>query len=124
MPPEVARALESKLDEWRRSVLSNRPSLFPPFAAIDALKRNAARGLSKKLMLGTGVATVAFGLFGFVTHLLFREYVAQSNPFTFAMAFALFPSCFFLAVMADRAHAHSRRRAIEKLEASGRVEMV
>jgi hypothetical protein len=124
LAPELSRKLESRLGEWRRAATTSRPSLFPPFAVVDSAKRNPVTGNTKKFILGIGVAMVVCGLFGFLTQLLFKDYLEQTNPFMFALAFALLPSTFLFAVLGEIAQGKSRRLAIEKLKASGRVEMV
>lgn len=115
--------LKPVLDRWRRSALTSRTALYPPFHSNVRPVVLKQVGLARKMVAAMSLSAVIFGGLGLLTHLLFREYLNQPNPWAFAMAFAALPLIFGLMAGMSVLEAKASHKAVEKLKRAGRVEM-
>lgn len=119
---ETEGVMKAMIDRWRVAPNGNQLSLFPPITTMSA-RPNLNSNPVRVAIRFTG-ATLMFGLFGWVTHLLFADYMPDSNPLPMILVFALLPLILLIALWGGVVQSQATRKSIQKLKISGKVEMV
>lgn len=115
--PRGWEGMRSEFESWKLAAVSSTPSLFPP------IRRGENYKVGRRVLVGSGIAFVAFFGLGLLIQFLFSEYLAQQNKLSFALALAGYPVIFLIAAYGQGFIYKSLNKKIDKLKASGKVEM-